>query len=184
MKITRILILIITLSACNNESKYRKAADDIAKNVPEPTNMNVGKEKYTLDIPAGWTTKNQTAYGIEYYFLLAPKTKDDPNTNINVVSEDMQNLSLDEYTEKAIQSIKKSIPSAMILQHGDIIANDLKGIWYSYTMQPQGIDVTLVGYIFPKNGVAYIISAGTQTKDAARYRSTFDLVAKSLKFEK
>jgi hypothetical protein len=49
-------------------------------------------------------------------------------------------------------------------------------------MEPQGIRATLVSYIFPKDGVAYVLTAGTQTKDAENYRGTFDKVAKSFKF--
>lgn len=164
------------------KSKYRKAADEIVSNAPTPTNMNAGNEKYTLQIPNGWTTEHREAYGVDYYYLIAPKTADDPNTNINIASEFMQNLSLEDYLTGTIQSVKKSIPSAMILGQGEIVANGLKGVWYSYNMEPQGIKATLVNYIFPKDGVAYIITAGTQTKDASRYRPLFDTVAKSLKF--
>jgi hypothetical protein len=96
----------------------------------------------------------------------------------------MQNLSLNEFKAKTIESVKHSIPSASILAEGEIEANGLKGSWYSYSMEPQNIKATLVSYIYPKNGVAYTITAGTQTKDAARYRSTFDSVARSLKFSK
>lgn len=94
----------------------------------------------------------------------------------------MQNLSLDEYLHFTIQSVQKGVPNADILSQGYINANGLKGAWYSYTMDPQDIKATLISYIFPKDGVAYIITAGTQTKDAGRYRNLFDSVAKSLKF--
>lgn len=183
MKIVCVLFLLfVLLTACKEKNKYRKAADEIAANVPNAKNMNVGKENYTIDIPYGWTTEHRSAYGVDYYFLLAPKTEEDPNTNINVITEYMQNLNLDDYITKTIESIKKSIPGASILGQGDIAADSLKGGWYSYTMVPQGIKATLVCYIFPKDGIAYIITAGTQTKDAARYRSTFDSAAKSLRF--
>lgn len=178
---TLIFLLVVT-AACNNKSNYRKAAEEIVANVPPTANMNVGKLNYTVYIPTGWTTTHQTFSGIDYYFLSAPKTIDDPNTNINVITEYMQNLSLDEFKAKTIESVKRAIPSASILAEGDIEANGLKGSWYSYSMEPRNIKATLISYIFPKNGVAYIITAGTQTKDAARYRSTFDSVARSLKF--
>lgn len=177
---TASLFLLLFAISCETKSSYRKAADEIASNAPWGESMNAGKEAYSLFVPKGWTTTHQTAYGIDYYFLLAPKTPDDPNTNINVATEYMQNLSLVEYREKSIESIQKGIPSATILSQGDIYADDLKGAWYSYAMEPQGIKSTLVCYIFPKNGVAYNITAGTQTKDAARYRSLFDSVAKSM----
>ncbi len=180
MRFTFIIILVITFSSC--KSKYRQAADEIAVKLPNTSNMNAGKEKYSLQIPKGWTTENKLVYGIDYYYLMAPKTEDDPNTNINVVNEFMQNLSLNDYLIGTIQSVKKSIPSTVILGQGEIDANGLKGVWYNYNMEVQGIKATIVSYIFPRNGVAYIITAGTQTKDAQKYRKLFDTVAESFKF--
>lgn len=183
MKILYIpIFFLIIAAACKSKSNYRKAADEIAANSQGTTNMNAGKRNYSLYIPEGWTSEHRNAYGVDCYFILAPKTATDPNTNINVVTEYMQNLGLDEYKARTIESIKKAIPSASILAQGDINANGLKGGWYSYSMVPQGIEATLVCYIFPQDSVAYIITAGTQTKDASRYRSTFDSVARSFKF--
>ena len=144
--------------------------------------MNVGKQNYHLYIPEGWTTEHRTAYGVDYYYLLAPKTAEDPNTSINVITEDMQNLSLDEFRDKTIESVKGAIPSASNFTEGGLIANGLAGKWYSYTMEPQGIKATLVCYIFPKEGIAYSITAGTQTKNVSHYRTLFDSVARSFRF--
>ena len=177
-----LLLFVIGLIACDNRSDYRKAADEIALKMGDAKNMNVGTDNYALYIPAGWITDSLHAYGVDYFFLVAPKTKDDPNTNISVTTEFMQNLSLDVFKTLTIESVTNAIPSATILEQGDIIANDLKGGWYSYSMESYGIKSTLVSYIFPKDGIAYTITAGTQTKDAARYRNTFDSVARSLKF--
>ena len=131
MKIVYIPFLLVLLTACREKSKYRKAADEIAANVTDAKNMNAGKENYTIDVPNGWTTEHRSAYGVDYYFLLPPKTEKDPNTNINVITEYMQNLSLDDYRKKTIESVKKSIPGASILGQGDITADGLKGGWYS-----------------------------------------------------
>jgi hypothetical protein len=49
-------------------------------------------------------------------------------------------------------------------------------------MEPQGLKAALVSYIFPKDGIAYIITAGTEIEDPLHYRSHFDSVASSLKF--
>jgi hypothetical protein len=185
MKIFQLLLLIVALTACNNEkSKYAKAAEEIAAKVPDSKGMNVGREKYKLAVPNGWSTEHRTAYGVDYYYLLAPKTKDDPNTNISVITETMHQYSLEEYKAETIKSIQKAIPSATILQQGNIIANGMSGGWFSYSMQPHGVEAVIVCYIFPKNNVAYVINAGTQTKDASRYRRTFDEVAMSFQIEK
>ncbi|MEI3796506.1 MULTISPECIES: hypothetical protein [unclassified Chitinophaga] len=177
------IFLLVVITACTYKSNYRKAAEDVFEQIPDTKNLNAGKQEYRLDVPVGWTTRHQMVYGIDYYFLSAPKTAADPNTNINVITERMQNLSLEVYVKKAIEQIKLSIPSAVILDEGIIETDSLKGAWYKYNMEPQGIKATLVSYIFPKDDVAYIITAGTQTKDADRYRNTFDRVARSFKFK-
>ncbi len=174
--------LFVFLATTSCKSKYRKAADEIVANAPAPTNMNVGTEKYSLYIPDGWTTTHRNNYGVDYYYISAPKTEDDPNTSVNVANEFMQNLSLEEYLKGTIRSIEKGIPSANILADGEILGDDLKGVWYSYNMESQGIKATIVSYIYPKDGIAYIITAGTQTKDALKYRGTFDKISKSFKF--
>lgn len=173
--------LLVILLAC--KSNYRKAADEIFKRSPEPTNMNVGKHNYALDVPEGWATAYRTYGGVNYYFLNAPQSKADPNTNVNVITENMQNLSLDIFKAKSIESLKRTIPTATIQAEGEIEANGLNGSWYSYTMEQSGIKASIVSYIFPKDGIAYVITAGTQLEDASRYRKTFDAIAKSLKFD-
>jgi hypothetical protein len=175
-----IIFLFTFLTSC--KSKYHKAADEIADRIPESNTMNAGKNKYKLFVPDGWSTKHQTYNGVDFYFLNAPQTKADPNTNVNLITENMQHLNLDVFKTGSIKSLKRAIPSAIILDEGDIIANGINGKWYTYTMAPAGVKASLVSYIFPKDGVAYIITAGTQIEDAARYRNTFDQIAKSLKF--
>ena len=176
------LFVSLIFTACDTRGKYQKAADEIATKMPETTNMNAGRQNYSLYIPPGWTTDHRSAYGVEYYYLLAPKTAEDPNTSINVISEFMQNLDLEKFKMKAIETLKRGIPSASNFVEGRLTANGLQGVWYSYTIEPQGIKAALVSYIFPKDGIAYQITAGTEIKDPSRYRSLFDSVARSLRF--
>jgi hypothetical protein len=67
------IAILMGITCC--KSKYKKAADEIVANSPAPKNVNVGNEKYSLSIPANWTTEFADAYGIHYYYLRAPKTK-------------------------------------------------------------------------------------------------------------
>lgn len=185
MKNLVLLSLFFVMTACNNnKSKYAKAADEIAAQLPpENGHMNAGKEHYTVDVPAGWTTNHKTAYGVDYYFLLAPKTQDDPNTSVNIVSESMRHLHLGDYTTATIASIKKAIPSANITGQGLMVVDGIEITWFSYTMEVQNIPAAIVTYIIPKNDVAYILTGGTQTKDAQRYRKVFDAVVQSFRFD-
>ena len=182
MKIIFSVIFVFVLIACDNRSDYRKAADEIASKIGDPANMNAGKNNYALYIPPGWTTDSLHSSGVDYFFIMPPKTQEDPYTNISVTTEFMQHLSLDVFKTLTIESIKNAIPGFSNLEQGSIIATDLKGVWFSYSIKSQGIKSTLVSYIFQKDGIAYTIIGSTQTKDASRYRNTFDSVARSLKF--
>lgn len=182
MKLQQLLFLLILFSACKGRADSKDAIEEIIANAPAATHMNTGKDPYKLDVPEGWTTEHRSAYGIDYYFLFAPKTKEDPNTNINVLTESIQGLTLTEYRRKSIESIKRAVPDAEILNQGNIQANGIDGVWYSYTMSPGGSEASLVCYMFSKNGSVYSITAGTIPKHAARYRKLFDKVAMSIKF--
>lgn len=182
MKYYLFLCLLTVTISCGTKSRSRQLGEQILSNTGTSPNMNAGRSPYKLDVPEGWTTEYRTIYGVNYYYLLAPKTAEDPNTSINVLTEYMQNLSLKEFTEKTMESVRLRVPGSNILSDGSITANGIEGAWYSYTIKSEGVDATLVQYIFPKDGVAYSLTAGTQTKDAERYRSLFDHVAKSLTF--
>lgn len=182
MKYLIALSIVGVMISCENKTNNRKAADDIAEKAGKPTNMNAGVRQYQLAVPEGWTTKTQTNYGVNYLYLLAPKTAEDSNTNINVATEYMQDLSMADYRKQTIESILTAIPSAKIVGQGEIASKAAPGLWYSYSMNPRNINATIVGYIFPKDGIAYNITAGTQTNDADRYRPLFDSVARSFEF--
>ena len=174
------IIMLPSLSACQSDSgRYAKK---ILENSPSPVNMNAGKDQYTVYLPDGWTTSSQTYNEVDYYFLIAPQTADDPNTNINITTEYMQEMSLIEYVAGDKASIMKSVPGATMLDEGTITADTCKGVWFRYTMDGEGVHATLISYVFPHKGVAYALTAGTQTKDAARYRPLFDKIASSLRF--
>lgn len=183
MKVVQIILLSVMLLSCKGRHAYRKAVREIAAKLPEPTNMNVGSAAYSISIPDGWITEHKTMYGVDYFYLLAPKTKEDPNTSINVITESMQQLSLETYRTKTMESVKKYIPNATNFDTGSITANGIIGCWYDYEIDLEGTKSTLVSYIFPKNGVAYIITAGTQVKYARRYRPLFNAVARSIQFK-
>ncbi len=183
MKVVQIILLSLMLLSCKGRHAYRKAVRDIASKLTEPKNMNAGSAAYSISVPDGWTTDHKTMYGVDYFYLLAPKTKEDPNTSINVITENMQQLSLETYRAKTMESVKKYIPNAANFDTGSIAANGINGCWYDYEIDLEGNKSTLVSYIIPKNGVAYIITAGTQVKYARRYRPLFNGVARSIKFK-
>ncbi|RFS20136.1 hypothetical protein DVR12_20690 [Chitinophaga silvatica] len=173
------ICLILAITACNRQTKNQRAADEILDKIPSTKTMNAGKHPYELYVPDGWKTENRKLRGVDYYFI-APA--DNPNINVNVVTETMSGLSLNDYSELNLNNIKRIIPSAVILGHGKTKINGVTSAWYKYTIEPQGINISLSSCLVPDKGVAYIITCGSLTKDADKYKNTFDTILKSFKF--
>lgn len=177
-----VFALALITASCSESGKRPSKISEIDLSKVSTKNMNAGKEAYDLYIPENWQSERKTLNGVQYHFLFAPKTAEDPNTQVNIVSERMQGLSLYDYRQQSMESILKMIPGATMLINGQIETADTKGMWYSYRLQTDNTDATLVCYIIPRNGVAYSLTAGTQTKDAYRYRPLFDSIARSFRF--
>lgn len=175
-------LLVLTLALACNTKKQPKTAEEVLSSINK-TNLNKGSQDYHLDTPEGWTTEHKTIQGINYYYLIAPNTGDVPSPNINLLTESMQGVSLKEYIKKSLSSLKQVLPTSEVKANGDIEANGIEGAWYNYTMEMQGVKADLMAYVFPKDGIAYVITGICPPAKAGKYRPIFDSVAKSLKFE-
>lgn len=176
----RLLYILLILTAC--KAKTKNTPEDFLNKLTNKQNFNVGKHKYTVNVPDGWTTKNSTHSGIDYFFLIAPRTEPNSNTSINFITENMAGFDLDTYTSLAKKNLKNDIPSVNFLESGSL-NNGTQSNWYSYTFTFDQNEVFCLTYIFAKDGIAYVMTNATHKKDSSLYRSTFEEVAKSFRFE-
>lgn len=147
-------------------------------------NMNEGRSKYSIYVPENWTTKQERINGIDFYFLLAPKTKEDPKTNVNIISENMRDMDLYTFREGGIKSLLKTIPSAIITDTGSVRSDTgLLGVWYIYTFSEDGTVAKLKSFYYSKDKIAYVITAGTIKKNFDKYLELIDKIGSSFKFE-
>ena len=175
---------LLLVTSCKTETKTKdKSPDEILNEVSKLKTINVGNDNYIVNIPTDWTTKDTTLNGVSFYFLLAPKTDNDFNTNMNILNESMQGESFDDYKKKSIETMKKQMPSLKFLDNGDIEASNINGSWLHYKMEQSGLKIEIISYTFPKDGIAYIITATTKEGELDKYRNTFDAVAKSFRFK-
>ncbi|WP_343691601.1 hypothetical protein [Chitinophaga sp.] len=173
-------LLFLTLALACNTKKQPKTADEVLSSVNK-TNLNKGRQDFHLDTPEGWTTDRKTVQGIDYYYIIAPNTGEVPGTNINMVSESMQGITLKEYITKSMSTLKRLLPTSEIIANGDIEVNGIQGVWYNYTMEMQGVKADLMAYVLPKDGIAYVITGTCPPGKKGKYRPIFDAVAKSFK---
>jgi len=173
-------LLALTLAfACNN-NKQPKTAEDVLNSINK-TNLNKGSEHFHLDTPEGWTTDRKTIQGINYYYIISPQTGEVPNPNINMVTESMQGASLKTYITRSLSSLEQILPGSKVVANGDIKANGIHGAWYNYTMEMQGVKADLMAYVFPADGIAYVITGICAPDKKTKYRPIFDKVAESFK---
>lgn len=173
-------LLILTLAfACNN-NQQPKTLDDILNSV-DKTNLNKGSQNFHLDTPEGWKSEWRTAQGVDFYYMYSPQTSEVPNPNINIVTESMQGTSLKTYLSHSLSFVAHLYPGAKVVAEGDIEANGVHGGWYNIKMEFQGTKGDLMAYVFPSNGVAYVITALCPPNKKSKYRLIFDKVAKSFK---
>lgn len=178
--------VLLFATSCKTDNKKLNKDDakpmtneEILEKASTSKNINVGDKVYLVDIPNGWTTKDTSINNLKFYFLVAPTSDADFRTNINIINESMQGISFDEYKKKTIESMKHYMPNVEILESGDMKASDLAGSWFHYNLTQSGIKLGIINYTFPKDGIAYIITATTKAENLDKYRITFDAVAKS-----
>ncbi|RFM31114.1 DcrB-related protein [Chitinophaga silvisoli] len=175
-------LLVLTLALACNTKQQPKTAEEVLSTINK-TNLNKGSQNYHLDTPEGWTTDHKTIQGINYYYIIAPNTGEVPSPNINLLTESMQGASLKDYIAKSLSSLKQVLPTSEVKASGDITANGIQGAWYNYTMEMQGVKAYLMAYVFPKDGIAYVITGICPPDKATKYRPVFDSVAKSFKMD-
>ena len=174
--------LLFFFYSCISQSKEKTLEERIIDIGTK--NMNEGKSKYSIFVPENWTTEQKKIGGIDYYFLLAPKTKEDPNTNVNIITENMRDMDLYTFRKGAIKSLLKTIPSVNITDTGSIRSDTgLLGVWYTYTFSEEDTEAKLKSFFYSKDRIAYVITAGTIKQNFDKYLELIDKIGSSFKFE-
>ncbi len=176
------IICLIVAIGCKSEPK-EKSVQDLFDTASKMGTLNVSAQKYGVDVPTGWTTNDTMISNVKMFMMTSPTASDGSEASMNMLNESMQGLSFDEYKASTIKTMQTYVSKMVLLENGEVEANNLKGRWFTYTMESPDGKVDGINYTFPKDGIAYIISGSAPSGQLNTYRGTFEAVAKSFKIK-
>lgn len=170
------------LAGC--QPKTPKTADQILEEGGKNPAINAGTGKYSFTIPEGWRRMDTTMQNIRFTYLFAPVENNASfHPNINIGTEDMRGLSLDEYFDKNVSSLGQYMENfaAGTASARATNGNKLKIQEYTHTMNGIDMDVTMA--VIPKDGIAYVVTITTPKGHRADYQKEFDEVVNSFRIK-
>ena len=174
---------VFILAGCKN--KAPKTAEQILEAGGNNPAMNAGAGKFSFTTPEGWRRVDTVMQNVKFTFLFAPVENNSTfHSNININTEDMQGLSLDDYFKKNVAEMGRFMQNFVA---GTVSAratngNKLKIQEYTHTMNGVNMDVTMA--IIPKGGIAYLVTITTPEGQRARYQKEYDQVVNSFRVSK
>lgn len=158
MKYFSLLIVagVLLFSACKSGNNSPKTAGELM-DLAAP-NMNAGAGKFTIETPKDWRRVDTAINGIKTTLLLSPDVTHGFRPNINIVTENMKNDSLQAYFDKTVATMQQYLEKFRQLDKGDKVINGIPSKWLLYNAVQGGNAVVAMLYIVPKGGIAYGIT--------------------------
>lgn len=176
-----IVIAVIILVALTGFFLYRNMQQsDISK-----------LEVYNYEEDSNYTKYTQME-GIEFSYPSNYKqvesseqlTFSDPEVEgllVNVVSENSQNLSLEDYIKASLQTVRTSLDVQGDIQEKYINLNGTKAAKIDYTTKQNNTDIKLTQVVIIKSGKAYILTISCSPNDSEKIQEKVDKMVKSFR---
>ena len=174
-----VCLLFTVLISCKNKPA---TADELLEKASKAPGLNAGTGTFTVTAPEGWEKKDTVMNGITFLFIKSPVSSamKGIRPSMNVVTENMGGVSFDEYVKRNQSTMNQYFDQYKELDNGSIEANGMKGKWMRYSHAQNGYTLDNMVYMFPKNGIAYVLTGATMQGDMDKYKNTYDAIAKSL----
>lgn len=171
----RLCMIVATLffASCNNGKKQYTVKELLDKASQNP-NLNAGAGNYSIDAPAGWRKSDTSINTIHVTFIFGPSDDNGFRENMNVVSESMQGLSVDDYFDRTAASMGNYLQNFSVGSKGEKNIDGIHGKWMQYVQRINGFDLDAILYIIPSNGVAYLITCSALKGRLDSYKAKFD----------
>ena len=186
-----IIALFITASCDNKKSKtkgsvsatktdtfYNKASKPSAPPLVSKINSAAGNNDFKVDVPAGWTQKENEMNGFKMFFLMAPKTGSF-QSNLNILKDKMTEKTLDDYIDNNLK--KLAAMHVKEIRQSELDVNGLKGKSISYLYNYQGTDLAIKTYVLPANAAVYILTTTCPVSDAKQLEPVFSKIVDSFR---
>jgi hypothetical protein len=152
----------------------RRTDSELLRKADSTPGINVGAGNFDIRTPAGWQRMDTLMGNIKAVMLSTPSPSIRFRTNINVVSESMHGLTLDQYEQLTINNMAKYIQQFALVGQGERAIGDLHARWLHYSQSPQGLDLENICYIIPDKGIAYIITCSALKGHLLQSRGAFE----------
>ncbi len=181
-KAKAILFLCLLLTAVISCKNKPATANELLEQASKAPGLNAGTGTFTVTAPEGWEKKDTVMNGITFLFIKSPVSSATQviRPSMNILTENMGGVSFDEYVKRNQSTMKQYFDQYKELDNGNIEANRMQGKWLRYSHAQNGYTLDNMVYMFPKNGIAYVLTGATMQGDMDKYKNTYDAIAKSL----
>ncbi len=173
-----ILFLLLSVSCKNKSGK----TEEIFTDPPKPViKQEPPKFDFTVDPPAGWVMFDTVVNKLSLRFLRPQDAQSGGNPLVNILVATMEKKNIDEFSETNMAYLQKNMPGVVLQEKGSIAIPSIDARWFTYTKEQNGVLREMINYIIPLNGIAYMVTCGTNSGSMKKYRPVFDKIVRSFK---
>jgi hypothetical protein len=175
--LTKSLFLLIVVCVLSANAVHAQTGS-VPQKAGEPAILDT--TKYSVMIPAGWRHYNKTTGDFSALYIAAPRV-DSFSSNINIIMVETGNISIDEFLNGNIESMKKGnmAPDST----GDLETNGLKAKFYTTKIDHNGTSIAIKSYFILKGGIGYVLTGACLTSQRTAYYPQFEAIVKSFKIK-
>ncbi len=152
----------------------RRSDSELLRKADSTPGNNAGAGNFDIKTPAGWHRTDTLMGTIRAVMLSTPSPSIRFRTNVSVVSQSMNGLTLDQYEQLTINNMARYIHQFALIGQGDRTIGDLHTRWLHYSQSPEGLDLENICYIIPDKGVSYIITCSALKGHMLQSRGAFE----------
>jgi hypothetical protein len=170
--------------ACNRLSKKTADAQAI-KELSKDPGINAGAGTFSIGAPPGWKNYDTTISGVRFRLIMAPPDGDVAVTpNMNILTEKMNGLTLDEYFEAARKGALK-MHGFTEIGTGRKDLHGIEGKWLQYSFVSRGgTKMESIFTVFAADDISYDVTMLTGLGEMSRFKPSFDTALNSFTLEK
>lgn len=159
----------------------RRSDSELLRKADSTPGINEGAGHFDIRTPSGWRRTDTLMGTIRAVLLSTPSPSISFRTNVNVVSESMHGLTLDQYEQLTINNMAKYIHQFALVGQGERTIGDCHARWLHYSLSPERMDLENICYIIPDKGVAYIITCSALKGHLLQSRGAFEQAISSFR---
>jgi hypothetical protein len=136
--------------------------------------INAGAGRFKIDVPQGWRRADTLIGNIRAVILDTASSIAGFRTNLDIVSDSMRGMSIDDYLVGTIKGLAQYVPQFSLIGKGERTLGSRSSRWLHYSLNSEGTGLENICYIIPDKGVAYILTCSALKGRLLRYRPAFE----------